>query len=119
MKKNKMGAIVNISSGTALMSLPGMSAYSSLKRALVGISLTAREELRPDEISISVVYPYVTLTNFDKNTIKNNPQEEDGGDWINNLEPPADKPELVAGKIVEAIREGTAQIYAHDWMKKR
>jgi short-subunit dehydrogenase len=118
MKKNKMGAIVNISSGTALMSLPGMSAYSSLKRALVGISLTAREELKPDGISVSVVYPYVILTNFDKNTIKNNPREKNGEDWINNLEPPADRPELVAEKIVEAIEKETAQVYAHTWMKR-
>src|ERR1035437_10826014 len=43
MQKQGGGSIVNISSGTALMVLPGMGAYSSLKRALVGISLTARE----------------------------------------------------------------------------
>ena len=36
------GSIVNISSGTALMHLPGMSPYSSSKRALAGISLAAR-----------------------------------------------------------------------------
>jgi NAD(P)-dependent dehydrogenase (short-subunit alcohol dehydrogenase family) len=37
-------AIINIGPGTALMYLPGMGAYSSSKRALVGISLTARED---------------------------------------------------------------------------
>ena len=36
------GTIINISSGTALMHLPGMSPYSSSKRALAGISLAAR-----------------------------------------------------------------------------
>src|SRR5207253_1933120 len=51
------GAIVNISSGTALMSLPSMGAYSSLKRALVGLSLTANEELKNENISVSVVFP--------------------------------------------------------------
>ena len=70
MRKQKDGAIVNISSGTALMALPGMSAYSSLKRALVGISLTAREELKDDNISVSVIYPYSTATDFEKNTLK-------------------------------------------------
>ncbi len=40
------GAIVNISSGTALMQLPDMGAYSAMKAALAQFSLTAREELR-------------------------------------------------------------------------
>ncbi len=64
------GSIINVSSGTALMYLPYMGAYSSLKRALVGISLTAREELEDDNIVVSVVYPYITLTNFERNTIR-------------------------------------------------
>ena len=46
MRKQGGGVIVNISSGTALMALPNMSAYSSLKRALVGMSLTANEEFK-------------------------------------------------------------------------
>jgi short-subunit dehydrogenase len=40
------GMIVNISSGTALIYLPSMGAYSSLKCALAHLSLTAREELK-------------------------------------------------------------------------
>ena len=70
MRKQGGGAIINISSGTALMYLPNMSAYSASKRALAGISLTAREELKTDNITVSVVYPYITLTEFEKNTIK-------------------------------------------------
>ena len=49
------GVIVNISSGTALMALPNMSAYSSIKRALVGLSLTAAQELKKDNIVVSVL----------------------------------------------------------------
>src|SRR5207237_1142404 len=60
MKKQGEGAIVNISSGTSLMDIPGIGAYSSLKRALNGLSLTAREELKDDKIAVSVVYPYIT-----------------------------------------------------------
>jgi short-subunit dehydrogenase len=118
MKKNKKGAIINISSGTALMALPNMAAYSSLKRALVGISLTAREELKSDGISVSVIYPYVTLTNFDKNTLKNIGQAEGEGDWISNLQPPADSAEYIAEKIIKAIETEAAEVYAHDWMKR-
>ena len=38
------GTIINISSGTALVHMPGMNWYSSSKRALVGISLAARQD---------------------------------------------------------------------------
>jgi len=77
--KNQGGrTIINISSGTALMHLPDMSAYSSSKRALAGISLAARQELKDDAIVVSVVYPYITLTNFEKNTIRESPDDEEG-----------------------------------------
>ena len=76
MRKQGGGTIINISSGTALMYLPNNGAYSSLKRALASISLTAREELKKDNIIVSVVYPYITLTNFEKNTIKDSIPEE-------------------------------------------
>lgn len=91
MKKQGEGVIINISSGTALMALPGMSAYSSLKRALVGISLTAREELKNDGISVSVIYPYITATAFEKNTIKTkrvqSQDSEDDGSWMTKSRP--------------------------------
>jgi short-subunit dehydrogenase len=118
MRKQSNGAIVNISSGTALMALPNMSAYSSLKRALTGISLTANEELKKDKIVVSVVYPYITLTDFEKNTIKAGKQEEE--DWSSNdpnFKPP-DSAEYVAEKILEGIENEEREVYVHDWMKK-
>jgi short-subunit dehydrogenase len=118
MRKQGGGAIINISSGTALMALPNMSAYSSLKRALVGISLTANEEFKKDKIIVSVVYPYITLTDFEKNTlkaknIKDFQWEEDDSDFQ-----PPDSAEYVAEKILKGIENEEAEIYAHDWMKK-
>lgn len=114
MRKNGAGSIVNISSGTALMALPNMGAYSSLKRALVGLSLTAREELEKSGIVVSVVYPYITETNFEKNTLREGEEEE----WDAGAPPfPADPPDLIAQKILEAVETGEAQVYAHDWMK--
>ena len=44
MRKQGGGAIVNVSSGTALMILPNNGPYSGLKKALAHISLTARAE---------------------------------------------------------------------------
>lgn len=117
MRKQGGGAIVNVSSGTALMTLPNMSPYSSLKGALAMISLTAREELKKDSIVVSVVYPYVTLTDFEKNTIKDpslSALSEEGGE----LPHPPDAAEYMAQKIIEAIQTGEAEIFAHDWLKR-
>lgn len=116
MKKQKKGTIVNVSSGTALMYLPNMAGYASLKSALAHISLTAREELKKDHITVSVVYPYITETDFEKNTIKDGaPQwnpDEDGG-----LPHPPDSAEFVAQKIVEGIEKEEPKIFPHEWMK--
>ncbi|HVA96151.1 MAG TPA: SDR family oxidoreductase [Candidatus Acidoferrales bacterium] len=117
MRKQGNGVIVNISSGTALMVLPNMSGYASLKQALAKISLTAREELKKDKIKVIVVYPYITDTDFEKNTIREGKEPEWDGSSDREL-PPADSPEFVAEKILEGIQKDTAEIYAHDWMKR-
>jgi short-subunit dehydrogenase len=119
MRKHGGGAIMNVSSGLALMYLPGMSIYASLKRALSHISLTAREELKADKIVVSVVYPYITVTDFEKNTVKasernweNDEEGDEGGAPFK-----ADTAEYVAQKIVEGIESGEAEVFVHDWMK--
>lgn len=115
MQKQKGGLIINISSGTSLMAIPGIAAYSSLKRALNAISLTAREEFKKDNIIVSLVYPYITKTNFHRNLLNGNSweMEED------NNRPKFDTPEYVAEKIIEAITTENAEIFAHNWMEKR
>jgi short-subunit dehydrogenase len=114
MRRQGEGFIVNISSGTALMYLPNMGAYSASKRALASISLTAREELKKDNITVNVVYPYITLTEFEKNTIKINGKDEY---QVSNAPFPPDSSEDVAQKILEGIESGEAEIFIHDWMK--
>lgn len=121
MRKQGGGSIMNVSSGLALMYLPGMSIYASLKLALSHISLTAREELKEDKISVSVVYPYITNTDFEKNTIKTTPRKWDNNDDIEEDDGPpfkADTAEFVAQKIVEGIESGEAEVFVHDWMKR-
>jgi len=115
MRRQGGGAIVNVSSGTSLMNLPNMSPYSSLKRALNALSLAAREELKSDGIVVSVVYPYMTATDFEENTIKDShiQWEEEG---VDDLAPP-DPPEHTARKILEAIETEAPEVHAHDWMK--
>ena len=111
------GTIVNISSAVALMTLPNNAPYASIKRALSVVSLTARDELKNDNITVSVVYPYITLTNFERNTIRDAPVPEI------ELEPhgpfPPDSADYAAQKIVEGIESGEAEIFAHEWIKNR
>jgi short-subunit dehydrogenase len=117
MRRQGGGTIVNISSGTALMHLPNMGGYSALKRALADISLTAREELKKDNIVVCVVYPYMTLTDFEKNTIKD-PSLADREEQEDERRLPPDTAEYIAQKILHGIESGEAEIFAHDWMKK-
>jgi short-subunit dehydrogenase len=118
MRGQGRGVIVNISSGTALMHLPNMAAYSSIKRALADVSLTAREELKKDRIAVGVVYPYMTLTDFEENTIKDFVEEGPSGGDQGYKPPPPDPAEFIAQKIVDGVKSEEAEVFAHDWMKK-
>jgi short-subunit dehydrogenase len=113
------GAIINISSATALMYLPDMAAYSACKRALANISLTASGELKKDNITVSVIYPYITLTDFEDNTIRETLNcDIEQAEEARSIPFPPDTAEFVAGKILEGIESGAAEIFVHDWMKK-
>ena len=107
------GSIVNINSGTAFMTIPQYSVYSSSKRALTGFSLTARAELDKDRIVVSEIYPFVTATNFGKNRMGNPAGGGPSSDYA-----AGDKPEFVAGLILQAIEEGQAQYFANDRLRK-
>jgi short-subunit dehydrogenase len=116
MRKQGGGTIVNISSGTSLMYTPGLSGYSATKRALNGLSLTARAELARDRITVSVVYPYITRSDFYKNLVSNEPKPKTVDEYVAGR-PPADTSEYVAGLIMAVIKTGEPEIFAHDWMK--
>ena len=117
MRKQGGGTIVNISSGTALMYAPGLSGYSATKRALSGLSLTARGELASENINVSVVYPYVTKSDFYRNWVSDGNRIEAAEEYVAPGRAPADTSEYVAELIVKAIRTGEAEVFAHDWMR--
>lgn len=102
------GAIVNISSMVSKAYIPRLGAYASTKYALNALTLTARQELAPDNIVVSAVYPGLTDTNFGQNAIRN-----DESMVSRNREdmPSADSPELVAERIVYALESGDAEVY--------
>lgn len=121
MRKGGGGSIMNVSSALALMHIPGMSVYAALKQALAHISITAHEELTEQKIAVSVIYPYVTLTDFEKNTVKAGASQWENGDdeeESGGLPFKPDTAEYVAQKIVEGIESGEAEVFVHDWMKR-
>jgi hypothetical protein len=66
-----------------------------------------------------VAYPYITATDFERNTINDVPDEADWGEDDDGPFQPPDTAEYVAQKILEGIRSGDAEIFAHDWMGNR
>ncbi len=77
-------------------------------------------ELKEDNIAVSVVYPYITLTDFEKNTIKDpSVASKEIQDGEREAWAKADSAQYVAELIVGAVESGAAAVYAHDWMKPR
>jgi short-subunit dehydrogenase len=64
MRAQGRGAIVNVSSGTTRMVLPGVGGYAASKAALNMLSEVARKEFAADGVVVSTVYPFVTATEF-------------------------------------------------------
>ncbi|MGO9961789.1 MAG: SDR family NAD(P)-dependent oxidoreductase [Solirubrobacteraceae bacterium] len=102
MRAQGCGAIVNVSSGTSRMVLPGVGAYAATKSALNMLSLVARAELISDGIVVSIVYPSVTATEF-HDTLAAGSRPRRAGMT-------AHSPLYVARVIVRALRTGAAEI---------
>ena len=64
MRKQKSGAIVNISSGAGRFGYPGGSAYVSTKFAVEGLSESMAYELEPFGIKVILIEPGVIKTNI-------------------------------------------------------
>ncbi len=101
------GAIVNVSSATSLRVFPGLGGYSSTKAALNMLSQVARLEFADAGVTVSVVYPSVTATEFHQHLRAGS--FAGGGHRI-----PVDPPELVAEAITFAITSGAAHVLVGD-----
>lgn len=104
------GVVINVNSGTSFMTIPDYSVYSASKRALLGVTQTARGELAADGIVVSEVYPGMTATDFGKNRL--------GAGGATTDYSVGDPPELVADLIVAAIEGGEAQYFVNDFLRK-
>jgi len=95
MKKIGKGLIINIASVAAMHGIPYLGAYSASKAALVALSQSLRAELANSGISMMIVYPGYTQTDFFKNEKKVGGARRPAGPYT-----PARK---VARAIIKAI----------------
>jgi short-subunit dehydrogenase len=95
MKKKGKGLIINIASVAAMHGVPYLGAYSASKAALVALSQSLRAELAKSGISIMIVNPGYTQTDFFKNEKKVGGAHRPAGPYA-----PARK---VAKAIIKAI----------------
>jgi NAD(P)-dependent dehydrogenase (short-subunit alcohol dehydrogenase family) len=71
---NDGGRIVNVSSGLARFSLPGSSAYGSMKGAVEVLTRYLAKELGPRGIAVNTVAPGAIATDFSGGMVRDNPE---------------------------------------------
>jgi short-subunit dehydrogenase len=107
MRAQGRGAIVNVSSATSLRVFPGLGGYSATKAALNLLSQVGGAELDGAGITISIVYPSVTATEFHQNLR--------AGHILGGARRiPPDPPELAARAILFAIESGEGHVLVAD-----
>ena len=111
MRRQGGGAIVNVSSMTSRMVLPGLGGYAATKSALNMLSQVARRELEADGIVVSTVYPSVTATEFHQSLAAGG--QVGGGSWGG---PAPHTAEFVAEAILGVIQSGDEEVQLRqDW----
>jgi NAD(P)-dependent dehydrogenase (short-subunit alcohol dehydrogenase family) len=68
------GRIVNLSTGTTRIILPGYSAYASMKGAIETLTLYMAKELGSRQIAVNVVAPGAIETDFRGGAVRDNPE---------------------------------------------
>jgi len=114
MRKQKSGAIVNVSSVAGRIGFPGSPAYISSKFALEGLSESLRYELAPFGVNIIIIEPGVIKSNFfksmrfPKNPKPDSPYKELTDKVVGGIKMMAEMgtpPKEVADVIVKVLKE--------------
>lgn len=96
------GHVVNVASLAGKTATPGAAIYSATKHAVVGLSLTVRDEVAPHGVSVSVVCPSLVNTELGS-----------------GLPIPASvtvEPSTIAAEIVASIRTRRAETVIPRWL---
>lgn len=106
MRRQGAGRIINVSSGATLATYPGSAAYTSSKAGLNMLSGVARLELADAGITVSVIHPFMTRSEFYQ-SVKSG--QEAAIAQAEQSAAFAHAPERVAEKILAMVESGEAQ----------
>lgn len=106
---NLHGHIVNVSSGQVFFKLPTWGAYTATKSALAAASEAMHHELKPYNICVTTVYPFMVNTGF-YDDIKNQ-QNTLGGRLAMKLLPwYSYSPRTVSNQILRGVRKHKREV---------
>ncbi|AJE81496.1 short-chain dehydrogenase/reductase SDR [Streptomyces albus] len=106
MREQGSGVVVNVSSGITWSTLPGSGAYAASKAALQKLSAIARAELADSGITVSLMFPSITETEF-VGTVRGSVEDARRMEASSGLRPQS--PEGVAEAILALIGSGAEQ----------
>lgn len=107
MQRQGSGHIINVSSILGQRPLPLSAAYCASKTAVNYLSRSLRMELRGTGITVTLIYPGLTATEFADAKL--------GTPGANRLGLRGVPPQRVATKIAAAIRKNQADVYITPW----
>jgi len=107
--KNTHGRIVNISSLGGIVPLPGNTSYAASKAAMTHFSDSLRIELQNDQVSVTMIYPALVVTEFQENRLEKDGQVRgsDGGSLYTKDTMTADE---CAEIIIEAAKQRKREV---------
>jgi len=97
------GLIINVSSIVGRRAVPGIAGYCASKAALERMAESLRLELNPDNIRVSTIYPGVTATSFNSNSLG---QGQAGRGRVGGV-----PPERVAQAILHTIHHERRDVF--------
>ena len=103
------GRIINISSGLARFSMPGMSAYSSMKGAIEVLTRYLAKELGSRGIAVNTIAPGAIETDFGGGTVRDNRETNSFVASVTALGR-AGKPEDIGGVVASLLAPENAWI---------
>jgi NAD(P)-dependent dehydrogenase (short-subunit alcohol dehydrogenase family) len=120
MRKQRSGRIINISSGLGLFGFPGMSAYSSTKFALEGLSESMAYELDQFGIKVILIEPGVIRTNIGNSIVIAKKAKDSSspyslmmqkmGNNFKKFTENASSADVVANVVLEAAKSGNPRL---------
>ena len=116
--------IVNIASLSGFWANPGMSAYTTAKFGVVGLTDTLRLELDGTNVTVTIVYPGMVNTGFVQNSRKvlgEADAEAEGGKptGVGNMLADGMDPDKLARRVIDGAERGEYHVFTHSEWKER